>query len=89
MNIAGRITFNPGTVMANQAFKTAPFQTEKRLFTHKTGSCCAQSELSRKTQDDVDVAADDGGDEGDGGDEEGGEDFVSAILDSTGGKMSP
>ena len=39
----------------------------------------------------MDVAADDSGDEGDDGDEEEGEgeDSISAILDSTGGKMSP
>lgn len=35
----------------------------------------------------VGVAADDNGDDGDEDEEE--EDFISAILDSTGGKMSP
>ena len=36
----------------------------------------------------MDVAADEDGDEGDDGDDDE-EDFISAILDPTGGKMSP
>lgn len=76
--------------MANETFKTASPLSDREavIQTHITlVHAVHRASSAGKCRTIVDVAADDNGDDEDEDEEE--EDFISAILDSTGGKMSP